>query len=523
MSTAELEPRDLNVLLVEDNDDDAFLLERHLRRHGFAPRMTRVETAEEMRSALQKGALPDIVLADYNLPNFSGPEALQLLKTSGLDIPFIMMSGAVSEETAVDSMRAGAHDYVAKQNLTRLVPAIERELKEASGRRNKLAAEAALLASEMRFHRLVEAMPLGLLISESSGRIIYANRAVERLLHCSDDDIVSGALRLDTLCPSLSEARGALNHEVAAGEPFEAVCTTRSGEKIPVLIGMALLNPTAGSEDRQLAAFIVDLSLQKKSEEVLRRTEKLAVAGRFAASVAHEINNPLEAVINCLFLAAQTDLPEESRGYIQMAQNELDRVAQITVQTLRFYRGSSYSVQTDVHELIETVFALLESRMQGQQIDVVRQFRATASIVSQGGEVRQVLANLIGNAMDALPDGGRIVVRTTAARNWRSGSRGIAVTVSDNGTGMNEATLSRVFEPFFSTKGITGTGLGLWISKELIAKHEGNMRVRSRAAVHGKTGGTVFRVFLPTQNEGSLLVDSNSEAKKSQNSISALT
>jgi len=161
--------------------------------------------------------------------------------------------------------------------------------------------------------------------------------------------------------------------------------------------------------------------------------------------------------------------------------------------------------------------------MQGQQIDVVRQFRATASIVSQGGEVRQVLANLIGNAMDALPDGGRIVVRTTAARNWRSGSRGIAVTVSDNGTGMDEATLSRVFEPFFSTKGITGTGLGLWISKELIAKHEGNMRVRSRAAVHGKTGGTVFRVFLPTQNEGSLLVDSNSEAKKSQNSISALT
>ncbi len=158
-------------------------------------------------AALHDGVMPDVVLADYNLPNFSGPEALQLLKKSGLDIPFIMMSGAVSEETAVDSMRAGAHDYVAKQNLTRLVPALERELKEASGRRNKLAAEAALLASEARFHRLVEAMPLGLLISEARGRIVYANSAVERLLGCSDDDIASGALTLDTLCPSLTVAR----------------------------------------------------------------------------------------------------------------------------------------------------------------------------------------------------------------------------------------------------------------------------------------------------------------------------
>lgn len=522
MSTADLEPHDLNVLLVEDNDDDAFLLERHLRRHGFAPRITRAETAGEMRVTLQKAVLPDIVLADYNLPNFSGPEALQLLRASGLDIPFIMMSGAVSEETAVDSMRAGAHDYVAKQNLTRLVPAIERELKEASGRRNKLAAEAALLASEARFHRLVEAMPLGLLISEAGGRIVYANRAVERLLHCSDSDIVTGALTLDMLCPSLSEARDALNREVSAGEPFEAVCTTMSGEKIPVLIGIALLNPTAKSEDRQMAAFIADLSLQKKSEEILRRTEKLAVAGRFAASVAHEINNPLEAVINCLFLAAQTDLPEESRGYIQLAQNELDRVAQITVQTLRFYRGSSYSVQTDVHELIETVFALLESRLHGQRIEVVRQFRATASVVAQGGEVRQVLANLIGNAMDALPDGGRIVIRTAAARNGRSGRRGIAVTVADNGTGMSEATLEHVFEPFFSTKGITGTGLGLWISNEIIAKHNGNIRVRSRAAADGKTGGTVFRIFIPAQDDSSSPVDAKPEAQRSFQPISAL-
>jgi PAS domain S-box-containing protein len=498
MSSTELAIRDLNVLLVEDNVDDAFLLERHLQRHGFRPRVTRVETTAQMQAALEERDTPDVVLADYNLPNFSGPAALQLLKQSDLDLPFIMMSGAVSEETAVDSMRAGAHDYISKQNLTRLVPAIERELKEAAGRHNKLVAEEALRASEARFHRLVEAMPLGLLISDASGRIVYANQSVERLLGCTDDEIASGALTLDSLCPSLSVAHAALSRTTAP-EPFEAACTTRTGETITVLVGVALLNPEAKREDRQLAAFLADLSLQKKSEEILRRTEKLAVAGRLAASIAHEINNPLEAITNCLYLAARTDLSELSRGYIELAQNELDRVAQITMQTLRFYRGSSNAVETDAHELIETIFTLLESRLSGLHIDVIRQFRATSSFIGQAGEIRQVLANLVGNAMDALPSGGRIIVRTAAARDWSTGTPGIAITVADNGTGMDHATLSRIFEPFFSTKGITGTGLGLWISHEIIAKHHGSLSVRSRAATPGIAGGTVFRLFIPIE------------------------
>jgi signal transduction histidine kinase len=518
MSSSELGSQHLKVLLVEDNADDAFLLERHLRHHGFAPQVTCVETGAEMQLALQNGGVPDIVLADYNLPRFSGPAALQLLKQSGLDVPFIMMSGALSEETAVDSMRAGAHDYVTKQNLARLVPAIERELKEALDRRNKVAAEQALRDSEARFHHLVEAMPLGLLISESSGRIIYANRAVERMLGYSDEQIVAGELTLDSLCPALA---GAPDSSTSA-EPFESACTTADGHSIDTLIGTALLNPEAENQERRIAAFIADLSLQKKSEELLRRTEKLAVAGRLAASIAHEINNPLESITNCLYLAAQTDLSEASRGYIELAQNELDRVAQITVQTLRFYRGSTRTAEVDVHELIETVFALLESRLRGLQIEVARQFHATTTVIAQGGEIRQVLANLIGNAMDALPAGGRIVLRTAATRDWRSGIEGIAITVADNGTGMGEATLHHVFEPFFSTKGITGTGLGLWISHEIIMKHHGTMRVRSRAAAPGIAGGTVFRVFLPTQSESSFSSSASADPKESPQAVSAV-
>ena len=159
MPTSELETRRISLLLVEDNQDDAALLERFLRRNGFAPSVTRVETAAEIIAAIAAHP-PDIVIADYNLPNFSGPEALDIVRQSGVDLPFIMMSGAISEETAVESMRRGAQDYVTKQNLARLVPVLERELREAAARRSRVAAERALEVAETRFHRLVDAMPL---------------------------------------------------------------------------------------------------------------------------------------------------------------------------------------------------------------------------------------------------------------------------------------------------------------------------------------------------------------------------
>ena len=507
--------RPLDVLLIEDNADDALLLERHLRRNGFAPTITRVETSPEMYAALASvtpvpapsEVPPRIVIADYNLPNFSGPEALGMLKASGLDLPFIMMSGAVSEEAAVESMRAGAQDYVTKQNLTRLVPAIERELREAAARRNRLAAELALRASEDRFHRLVEAMPLGLLISDGAGRVIYANRAVERILGYTADAAVAGAspaadaLSLDAICPTLQTtiAESKLDG-MSSKPPFEATCVSADGRRIEVLIGIALLNPQDAREHRQIAAFIADLTLQKKSEEVLRQTEKLAVAGRFATSIAHEINNPLEAITNCLYLMAQGDLPVESRGYLELAQTELDMVSKITMQTLRFYRSPSRAQRSDVRDTIGSVLDLLDRRLKQQGIEVERRFRETPLVLAHDGEIRQVLANLVGNAIDALPLGGRIFLRIAPARDWVHAAAGVRITVADDGTGMDEKTLAHIFDAFFSTKGITGTGLGLWISQEIVLKHGGHLHVRSRRRTNSVSGGTVFAMFLPLNN-----------------------
>jgi PAS domain S-box-containing protein len=489
---------ELKIILVEDNDDDAALLERHLRRSGMAFHIVRVQTAAEMRAALQHIEPPEIILADYNLPEFSGPAALQALKATSLDVPFIMLSGAVSEETAVASMRGGAHDYVSKDNLTRLVPAIQRELNEVATRDKRLAAESALYASEARFHSLVEAMPLGLLISDAAGRICYANRAAERLLRCKPDALLDDSVTLHGLCPTLIGAHIALANRTLSTEPFEATCKALDGTTIDVLLGIAFLNPEAPIPQRQLAIFMADLTLQKRSEELLRRTEKLAVAGRFAASISHEINNPLEAITNCLYLVANTDLPPEARTYLALAQNELDRVSQITVQTLRFYRASTRASLTDIQDVIQTVITLLESRIRMQKIEVVRDLRAQPTVYAHDGEIRQVVANLVGNAIDALPTGGRIIVRASFSRDWKLNARGVVITVADNGSGMDPETLSRVFEPFFSTKGNIGTGLGLWVSTEIAAKHQGHLRVRSR---RGSPSGTVFRFFFRAQEE----------------------
>ena len=264
-----------------------------------------------------------------------------------------------------------------------------------------------------------------------------------------------------------------------------------------VLIGVALLNPGAAPSRRQLAAFVADLTLQKKSEELLRRTEKLAVAGRLAASIAHEINNPLEAVTNLLFLLGNTPLQDDARSYLEQAVHELDRVAQITVQTLRFHRRSSRAVETDLRDLVESVVPLFESRVRMLQATVEARFRPAPNALVHDGEVRQVIANLISNATDALGEGGRLAIRLAPANHPRNGQPGVVLTVADSGTGMPHETLARIFEPFFSTKGNTGTGLGLWVSLEIVEKHGGTLRVRSRTGSAGRSSGTVFRFFLP--------------------------
>ena len=237
---------------------------------------------------------------------------------------------------------------------------------------------------------------------------------------------------------------------------------------------------------------------RQKAEEALRTSEKLAVAGRLAASIAHEINNPLEAVTNLLYLVSFSSSLEESKNYAQTAMSELARVSEIVIQTLRFHRQQVKPVMVQVPEIVDSAFVLYHARLRSAQIVIERDFRECRPILARAGDLRQVILNLVGNAADAMAGGGRLKIRIANTQEHINGARrGIRLTIADTGSGIHPEIKERLFEPFVSTKGNQGTGLGLWVSSEIVKKHGGTIQVRSSAL--SPDTGTVFSVFLPLQ------------------------
>ena len=261
---------------------------------------------------------------------------------------------------------------------------------------------------------------------------------------------------------------------------------------------------TTPTQVRWVGVIALDASDRKRSEEALRRSEKLAVTGRLAASIAHEINNPLEAITNLLFLLRNfSDLPEGAQQYATMAEYEVRRIAEITQQTLRFYRQPTQPARATLSELLDSVLSLNQGRISALDIRLERDYEPELSLFCFAGEIRQVFANLVGNAIDASSAGGRLLLRARRSRDWKNPAQtGIRFAIADNGAGMEPEIREHIFEAFFTTKEVTGTGLGLWVSLEIILKHHGLVRVRSRAATQGNgkapaTIGTVFEVFIP--------------------------
>jgi signal transduction histidine kinase len=246
----------------------------------------------------------------------------------------------------------------------------------------------------------------------------------------------------------------------------------------------------------RVVGVLADVTHRKLTEEAMLRTEKLAVAGRLAASVAHEINNPLTAVGNLLYLISTAESTKETRAYSRQAMDELMRVSLITQQTLQFHRQPGAPAVTMLSEVVNGVLALFRSRLRGSRIEAEVRAAREAGVACMPSEMHQVFANLIGNAIDAMPQGGRLVVRLRPSLDWRDGKTpGMRVTFADSGMGMNRATMRRIFEPFFTTKTETGTGLGLWVVAQLVERGHGHARVWSRQTA--AASGTAFSVFLP--------------------------
>lgn len=241
-----------------------------------------------------------------------------------------------------------------------------------------------------------------------------------------------------------------------------------------------------------------DLTTRKQTEQALRTGEKLATAGKMAASLAHEINNPLAAVTNLLYLIGQDEaLSDGSKRFVSMASAEVSRVSHITRNILAFYRETTAPVEVDLAELVQSVLELYAPKIREFHVKVDIQTGDRCGVLAFPGELRQVVSNLVVNAIEAMQQGGRMRIRVQARRDWNSERSGVRFVVADTGVGISREALPRLFEPFFTTKGEKGTGLGLWVTRDIISKHQGTIRVRSSQR-EGRRG-TCFSLFLPAE------------------------
>jgi PAS domain S-box-containing protein len=383
-------------------------------------------------------------------------------------------------------------------DLERLIAFLAISVFAGSMARQKTLAELRADRSTREMAAIVEYSGDAIYGARPDGTITSWNHAAELLYGYSAEEAVgSPVTRLAP--PERREELEANTRVLLSGGhviPYRTERMRKDGTRCPVLLSASSLRNARG-EIVGASAIARDISAERQSQEAIRRSEKLATTGRLAASIAHEINNPLEAVINLIYLARHD--PSRATEYLKQAESEVGRVAQLAQQTLGFVRDAASSDWMDPAAIMDEILQLYARKLEGRKIRVTRRYRGSYQISGYSGELRQLLANLVVNAVDAMKEQGSLHVRVARGRDWSSGREGIRIMVADNGSGIPRDRLGRIFEPFYTTKREAGTGLGLWVSRGIVEKHGGSIGVRSRTG--GAVTGTVFSIFFPQQQK----------------------
>jgi hypothetical protein len=495
--------RPLSVLIVEDSEDDTQLLLHELRRGGYDPRHERVESAAAMDRALA-GQQWDMVIADYSIPNFNSMTALALLKERGHDLPFIIVSGTITEETAVATMKAGAHDYLLKGNLKRLIPAIDRELREAESRRKRRKAEEALRESEKRLQAILDNSPTIIFLKDSEGRYLYVNPQFGNLTPLTREHIL-GKTDDDIFPPEQAAAFRANDLKVlqaGVAQEFEEVAHHLDGLHTSIVAKFPLRN-TEG-QVYAICGIVTDITERKSLEAQLRQSQKMEAIGRLAGGIAHDFNNLLTVINGYSELMLQS-LPvgESHRDTLEQIRHAGEKAATLTRHLLAFSRQQVLQPRIlDLNAVVANMDTMLK-RVIGEDIDLLTILSpGLTPVKADPGQIQQILMNLVVNARDAMPNGGRLTIETAdvvldtdyARRHVGvSPGRYVMLAVSDTGCGMDKQTQARIFEPFFTTKEEgKGTGLGLSMVYGIVKQSGGNIWVYSEPG-----RGTTFRIYLP--------------------------
>jgi PAS domain S-box-containing protein len=333
--------------------------------------------------------------------------------------------------------------------------------------------------------------------ADTHGQLLYIDPRWLSLVGLSLEQVI-GDKWLQVVHPDdLDKTRRAWAHSVRTGQPLDIEYRIRDVSESYVWVCSRAV-PRHDADKRILKWYgsTENIEERKETEFAIRQSEKLAALGRLASSIAHEINNPLEAVTNLIFLSQSTDDLSAVKGYLKDADRELRRVAMIAAQSLRFHKQSSSPSPVTCEELIAGTMALYQGRLSETSLNIEKRVRANRPVKCLEDDVRQALSNFVGNSIDASgPHGGRLLLRGREGTEWTSGQKGLVITIADTGPGIGSGVMSHLFKPFVTTKGENRNGLGLWISRDIIARQQGRIKIKS--SQNPNYHGTVVSIFLP--------------------------
>ena len=441
----------------------------------------------------------DLVVTDHLLGRQTGNDMAQEMKRTKPGVPIILLSGT----STIPESLVHADAFLSKtEGPEQLLETVDQLLSSRAHSDNQLPDRAEQTPLRELLAAIVEDSEDAILSKTLDGTILTWNKAAERMYGYRAEEVIGKNVTM--LAPDRPDEIREILQRLREGKKiqhFETNRRTKEGQTIFVSLTISPVREANNGEIIAASTIARDITQTKMAEDALRNSERLAVAGRMAATIAHEINNPLETVTNVLYLLSRNArLDEAARQHLKIADEELRRIAQITRSTLGLYRERDTTPgPVSLSEMIDNLLMFYQRQVQSLGVKVEKQFDSAGKVIGVSGELRQVIANIMANAIDALGvTGTKLKLHIYESTDWRNlGRRGIRLVVADDGPGMSAQTQANLFHPFYTTKGQKGTGLGLWVSQGIITKHGGSIHVRSRT---DSRHGTCFSIFLPTNN-----------------------